>query len=200
MDSNKAFKSYNKSKRSDSPLLSRTSWSHADDMLLAEAYECGMSDEELGHLIGRSAKSISVRRSKIVSRSLKRFSPKARKILLASRSERTEAYMKGKSIQYKENRLSQHTHAQTPNVTSSTAAIVSSKSRKKPAKGTRHRSKSTPAPYIVHQNDVARIAAEIQDLKNESQNLTSMLNLLLPYLAGVTSAVAVWALVEVFYG
>ena len=183
-----------------SPLLSKTAWSHADDMLLAEAYECGMPDEELGSLIGRSAKSISVRRSKIVSRSLRRFSPKARKILLASREERSEAYLKGENIQYKKNRLSKQFNAKSPNATCSTAAIVSGRTRKKPTKGEPRQSNSTPAPYIIHQKDVARIAAEIQSLKNESQHLTAMLNLLLPYLAGVTSAVAVWALVEVFYG
>ena len=72
-------------------------WTHAEDIMMAEAYECGMSDKELGELLGRSDKSISVRRTKLANRKLKSYSRKAYKILTDTRNERREAYCRGET-------------------------------------------------------------------------------------------------------
>lgn len=70
-------------------------WTHAEDIMMAEAYECGMSDKELSELLGRSDKSISVRRTKLANRKLKSYSRKAYKIITAVRNERRNAYIRG---------------------------------------------------------------------------------------------------------
>ncbi len=72
-------------------------WTHAEDIMMAEAYECGMSDKELSELLGRSDKSISVRRTKLANRKLKSYSRKAYKILNDARNERRDAYLRGET-------------------------------------------------------------------------------------------------------
>lgn len=76
-------------------------WTHAEDIIMAEAYECGMSDKELGELLGRSDKSISVRRTKLANRKLKSYSRKAYKILNDARNERRNAYLRGETPVFK---------------------------------------------------------------------------------------------------
>lgn len=76
-------------------------WTHAEDIIMAEAYECGMSDKELGELLGRSDKSISVRRTKLANRKLRSYSRKAYKILNDARNERRDAYLRGETPVFK---------------------------------------------------------------------------------------------------
>lgn len=76
-------------------------WTHAEDIIMAEAYECGMSDKELAELLGRSDKSISVRRTKLANRKLRSYSRKAYKILNDARNERRDAYLRGETPVFK---------------------------------------------------------------------------------------------------
>jgi len=166
-------------------------WKPADDILLAEAFECGMSDRELGALLDRTEKAVSIRRTKLSAGSLRRYSRKARKMINDVRKQRMEDQKSGRKITVKSNRLKPRTEM---NVNHSAVKLVE------------YESKKQSVPSLVSNRDVARIAQEVKAILNEEKasddasRSAYMLNLLIPYTAGVISIVLIWAILEAFNG
>lgn len=166
-------------------------WKPADDILLAEAFECGMSDRELGTLLDRTEKAISIRRTKLSAGSLRRYSRKARKMINDVRKQRMEDQKAGRQITVKSNRLKPKTEM---NIGHSVAKMV------------QHENKKQSVPSLMSNRDVARIAKEVkvildaEKVSDDAGRFASLLNLLIPYTAGVISIVSIWAILEAFSG